>query len=126
MFANYEFYQQEYHGTAIGSASSYSYYGGLAAEYIEQATFGRAISANENNLKKIKKCECRLADILAANHENGNENEREVKSESVGGWSRTFAENQRSDEALAAKISDTIRLYLGLTGLLYCGIQKGV
>ena len=55
MFANYEFYQQEYHGTAIGSASSYSYYGGLAAEYIEQATFGRAISANENNLKKIKK-----------------------------------------------------------------------
>ena len=126
MFADYGFYQIEYNGTAIGSASSYSYYGGLAAEYIEQATFGRANSANGDTLKKIKKCECRLADILAANHENSNEKDREVKSESVGGWNRTFVENKRSDEALATKIRETLRLYLGLTGFLYCGIQKGV
>ncbi len=126
MFADFEFYQQEYHGTAIKTAPSYSYYGGLAAEYIEQATFGRAISANGDNLKKIKKCECKLADILAVNHEDGNESEREVKSESVGGWSKTFAENKRSDEALASKIRSTLNLYLGLTGLLYSGIKKGV
>lgn len=120
MYASYDFYKNEFHGAAIVSESSYFYYGEMAAEYIEQATFGRASAENI----KVKKCECRVAELLAGNHENLDESEREIKSESVGGWSKTFAENKRTDDALSAKISDVIRLYLGRSGLLYCGIGR--
>lgn len=119
MYASFEYYHSEYGGTAITSADSYKYYGNLAAQYIEQATFGRATAKNE----KVRSCECRVAEILASNHENLVEGEREVKSESVGGWSRTFAENKRSDEALAGKITEAIHLYLGRTGLLSCVLR---
>lgn len=118
MYGDFKFYKTEFHGTTIVDESSYKYYADIASEYIEQATFGRAKCCME----KVKKCECRIAEILAANHENLKEDEREVKSESLGGWSRTYAENKLSPEALTARIRDTIRLYLGMTGLLYCGI----
>lgn len=120
MFSNYEFYKKEFHGNTITTEASFNYYGDRAAEYIEQATFGRATAEND----KVKKCECRIAEILFANHDSGNEDEREVKSESVGGWSKTFAENKRTDEQLSAKIAATITQYLALTGLLYCGIRR--
>ncbi len=118
MYADFNCYKTEYYGTTITDEASYKYYAEIAAEYIEQATFGRAKCCME----KVRKCECRIAEILFANHENLKEDEREVKSESVGGWSRTYTENKLSPEALEARIRDTIRLYIGMTGLLYCGI----
>ena len=119
MYADFEFYNFKFGGTAITSADSYKYYSNLAGQYIEQATFGRATANNE----KVRLCECRVAEILASNHENLVESDREIKSESVGGWSRTFAENKRSDEALAAKINEAIHLYLDRTGLLSCVLR---
>lgn len=120
MYSDYEFYRGEFNGIAITTEASYNYYGDRAAEYIEQATFGRATAEND----KVKKCECRIAELLYANHDSGNADEREVKSESVGGWSQTYAENKRTDEQLSAKIAATITQYLALTGLLYCGIRR--
>lgn len=120
MYADFNYYKTEYFGTTIPSETSYNYYGRLSSAYIEQATFGRATSAKV----KVKECECRIAEILYANNESFNEESREVKSESVGGWSKTFVENHKNDDALASKISEAIHLYLGSTGLLYCGIRR--
>lgn len=117
MYSDYQFYKNEYKGIAIDDEASYQYYAELASVYIEHATLGRATSEN----KKVKTCECRIADILKANNEGMADDGREVKSESVGGWSKTYAENKRTDAQLERKITATIRLYLGLTGMLYCG-----
>lgn len=120
MYADYAFYITEYSGITITSEETYSYYGARAAEYIEQATYGRATSDNIN----VKKCECRLAELLYANNDSGNSDDREVKSESLGGWSRTYAESKLSSSDLDAKIQTTISRYLALTGMLYCGQRK--
>lgn len=120
MYADYEFYAAEYFGITIPSEASYKYYGSRAAEYIEQATFGRATADNV----RVKKCECRVAELLYANNDSGNADDREVKSESLGGWSRTYAESKRSDSDLEAKIQTTIRQYLALTGMLYRGQRE--
>lgn len=120
MFADYKFYKEDFFGTTIPSEASYNYYGRLAATYLEQATFGRATS----DFVKVKECECRIAELLYGSNESQSENGREVKSESVGGWSKTYAENKRDDATLSAKISEVIHLYLGHTGLLYCGLGR--
>lgn len=119
MYANYEYYQNEYHGSAVPPAE-FDYYAGLAGDYIDHATVGRATSEQT----QVKRCACRIAELLYQNKAaaSGNQADAQKTSEKVGDYSVSYAVQPLTAEQLDAKIKGEIYRYLARTGLLYRGL----
>lgn len=110
--ADYAYYTGTYRGTmpedAFGRAIR------TAAAYIESVTFGRVNMAhNEAVIDKIKRAECAVADVYYAQEQGG-----VIASASNDGYSETY---QTEKSTVEQRAFNAALLYLGLTGLMYCG-----
>ena len=116
-YADFNFYKSTYLGKAIDVESDFNFYAELGAEYISASTLGKATADNE----QVKKCNCRIADILK--YHNAKLTEPAKRSESVGGYSVTYDMDSVDRRQLKEQIYNAIVLYLAQTGLLYRGTK---
>ena len=118
MYADYDFYLNEYFGDAI-SPEDFPRLSERASDYVRAATRRISDTVDSWQLEAVKKCACAVADVLldesimTANVYSG---EQAVSSETVGGWSRSYkAPSVSSAEAAfhSDRKLDALLLYLG-------------
>lgn len=123
IYADYEYYKDEYRkgytGGSFLSAEAFPFLAGQASAYIDNFTKGMAERAGGEALERVKQACCALAEVM------GEENAMsasafaaggKISSETVGGWSRSFASTTVSAsevEYLEQKKRDVLTLYLG-------------
>ena len=61
-YADFEYYQNSYKGILITSADEYSYFAERAGD--ELAPFANRVPDTEEGQTALKRCACRIADIL--------------------------------------------------------------
>lgn len=133
-YADYEYYAGTYMGTV--SEDAFPRLAVRASSFLDYFTQGRAQECP--GLDALKMCCCALVDKyqlietaqeMAANRLlAANAGSAEVKSEQVGGYSRTLSTGGESATAALSSaqgartlLADVCREYLGNTGLLYRG-----
>jgi len=138
VYADYDFYCNEYFGKAIPS-EEYQRLALRGSQYIDYITQGRAEARAD--LEAVKMCCCALAEqyqtieaaqalaqkgLVAGAWDGG-----EVQSETVGSWSRSYRSGGDSAQsavqaadAARSVLLDTARRYLTNTGLLYRGGRR--
>ena len=104
VYAEYEYYTDEYGGTAIPQAC-WKPVALMATAKFNELTFGRITEATE----AVKNAMCHIAEIL---------HHGDVVSESLGETSRTYA--QKSAEQ---KCYEAASMWLNGTGLMYAGVD---
>ena len=112
MLADYDFYKNEYKGIVITDANSYGYFGERASDelalYSSRSIFNEDVNAKE----QLKKCACRIADILYSSTNGGKSIGKSVTSESVAGYySVSYA--QATESQITGQINTAIKLYIG-------------
>ena len=134
VYADYTYYSGTYMGTV--SEEDFPRLAVRASSFLDYYTCNRA--ADNSALNAVKMCCCALVDkysvietaqaLAVKNLTNAAANDAEVKSETVGGYSRTLATGGES--ALSALnttngakklLAETCMEYLAHTGLLYRG-----
>ena len=111
MLADYDFYKENYKGIVITDANSYGYFGERASDELALYSHYEAFSNDEQAQKQLKRCACRIADILYANSHNGREG-KNVVSESVAGY-YSVSYSTPSNAQIQAQINTAIKLYIG-------------
>lgn len=113
MFVDYDYYKTDYGGEKA-TEENFKRFEMQARTVLNYYTFDRIEEATE----EVKMALCELIDKMIDYSANDG---REIKSETVGSFSRTFKDNPMSEMASYQKI---IKLYLGHTGLMYRGKSK--
>lgn len=134
IYADYSYYAGEYMGAV--SEEEFPRLAVRASSFLDYFTQGRAES--NANLDAVKMCCCALVDnykviessraLASKRLSDALDSDADVKSETVGSWSRSLASGSESSlSALSTAenerklLADTCREYLGNTGLLYRG-----
>lgn len=106
MLADYDFYKNEYKGIVIADANSYAYFG-------ERASDELAFFSNQDEMAQmqLKKCACRIADILHSST-NGKGVYKKVVSEGIAGY-YNVSYAQVDEKQVKSQINSAIVLYLG-------------
>ncbi|MEG0852997.1 MAG: hypothetical protein RSF82_03930 [Angelakisella sp.] len=116
-YASYSDYLGDYGGSRLTEAE-FAHYAAAAESYLEVLTFGRCVGVFTPKLvRAVKLSCCAVADELCRQ-----EREPPLRSQSVGQWSRTYADQRSSERCIA----DVARIYLRGTGLLWRGWKKAV
>ena len=112
MLADYDFYKNTYKGIVFADANSYEYFGERAGE--ELALFSSRSIFNEDVTAKeqLKRCACRIADILYASTNGGKSIGKNVSSESVAGY-YSVSYSQATESQIKGQINTAIKLYIG-------------
>ena len=121
-YVDFEFYTNEYGGTAIVSAS-FNRLARQASLVIDQVTFERAYDVIDADIdteliEKIKLATCAIAEELKSQEDNGIKN---VASESVGSHSVSYVVNADVQRTKNSKLVNAAKLYLSSTGLMFGG-----
>ena len=101
MYADFDFYTDEYKGTRIKDEDTFEFYVKKASAYTDKITFGRINEADES----IKNAVCNVADHLALY-----DNRQGVSSEENDGYSITYAKEDTSSLFKAAALFLPVRL----------------
>lgn len=112
MLADYDFYKNTYKGIVFADANSYEYFGERAGEelalFSSRSIFNEDITAKE----QLKRCACRIADILYASTNGGKSIGKNVSSESVAGY-YSVSYSQATESQIKGQINTAIKLYIG-------------
>lgn len=118
MYADYDFYLNEYFGDAI-SPEDFPRLSERASDYVRAATRGISDTVDGWQLEAVKKASCAVAEVLldegvmtAAAYSG----EQSVSSETVGGWSRSYRAASLASagvEYIEKRKMDALPLYLG-------------
>jgi len=115
-YANFEFYTDEYKGNLIDE-DDFDRLEMRAAAYIDLLTNNRTlVVVDEETLNLIRMASCAAAEVLWKQEQGG-----EIKSESVGSHSVTYATPEVPYEI---QLLRAVKLYLGQTSLLYQGFYS--
>lgn len=110
MLADYDFYKNTYKGIVFADTNSYEYFGERASD--ELAPYSdRQVFADLTAQTQLKKCACRIADILYSNTNNGKES-KAVTSESIAGY-YSVSYSVATQEQIKHQINTAITLYIG-------------
>lgn len=113
MYADFPFYQNEYHGTL--TEAEYTRLAVRASAYVDRMTYGRAKKAVGDDLTAVKLAECAIADELQSQEQGGI-----VTSESNDGISRSFATSVVKSNA--QRIYAAADVFLSNTNLCFAGV----
>lgn len=112
MLADYSFYKNTYKGIVFADANSYEYFGERAGEELALYSSKTVFTENPTANEQLKRCACRIADILYSSTNGGKSIGKSVTSESVAGYySISYA--QTTNEQIKAQINTAIKLYIG-------------
>lgn len=118
VYADYDFYRNEYYGDAIAS-EDFLKLSARASDYVRAATQGVSDRVEGWQLEAVKKASCAIADVLLdeeAMTAAAFSGVQPVSSESVGGWSRSLQAPSLSAaglEYLNNRKREALRMYLG-------------
>lgn len=124
----YEYYRDEYFGKSI-SEEEFPRYMKLANKYISPLTYQRVDTLlddpdiSEDTKNKVRDAYCAIGDLICVStSDDGVTTHGEVKSESIGPWSRSYTTNSDSSETtFESKVYSKLNFLLAGTGLLYAG-----
>lgn len=109
-YADFDYYQNAYHGILITSADDYAYFAERAGD--ELAPFANRVPADEEAQTALKRCACRIADILYGDWKQSKNGVSKISSESVSGYySVSYATPTYGQIRL--QINSAIALYIG-------------
>lgn len=111
MLADYDFYKNTYKGIVFADANSYEYFGERAGEELAPFSSKNIFSEDENASNQLKRCACRIADILYSST-GGSKNGKQVANESVAGY-YSVSYTTTTEEQIKSQISMAIKLYIG-------------
>lgn len=126
-YTDYKFYSLKYIGNEV-PRDDFEVLSMRASEIVRKHIFNRDIIGYED---EVQNATCSVTEILykIKNIENKiyNSDDKEVKSENVGDYSRTYnvasiSEQKEKVSNLKQEIEEKIRMYLVDTGLLYRGV----
>ena len=121
MYADFDFYANNYHGKKITDSETFERMAIEADALLDYITMGR-IDKDAPYIEKVKLAACAICDIQY--EQDSKKTAPQKTSESVGNHSVSYAVSKKTDaEYRALKISK-IRLYLSNTGLLYRGLSE--
>ena len=126
-YVNFEFYKKEYKGTLISASDDFESALIKAQSKVDHYTSQRLKNSAEIPIE-VKMCCCELCELEFQNTQAAKnvQNANGVKSESVGGWSKTYegtSEKQARIKNLAIECQEVITRWLYDTGLLYGGLN---
>ena len=109
-FADFDFYRNSYKGILITSDLIYSIFAERAGD--ELALFANRIPNDDEAQNALKRCACRIADILYGDWKQSKNGVSKISSESVSGYySVSYATPTYGQIRL--QINSAIALYLG-------------
>lgn len=111
MLADYNFYVNEYKGIVIADANSYGYFGERASDELALFSNREIFETDETAKTQLKKCACRIADIMYAST-NGKGVSKNITSESVAGY-YSVSYSQVDTKQIQGQINTAINLYIG-------------
>ena len=83
-YADFDYYRNAYHGILIKSADDYAYFAERAGD--ELAPFANRVPDTEEAQTALKRCACRIADILYGDWKQSKNGVSKISSESVSGY----------------------------------------
>ena len=112
MLADYVFYKSTYKGIVFADANSYEYFGERASDELALYSNLKIFATDSTPETQLKKCACRIADILYAGSGGGKVGKSAITSESVAGYySVSYATT--TDAQIRGQINTAITLYIG-------------
>lgn len=125
MYADYDFYTNDYHGFMI-SESEFPYFSERASAYIDSVTFGRAKKLSEDNLKLVKLAVCACCETYKSVQKNPDT--LGISSETVGDHTISYTSTSAAQTAIETgnALYRNVKQYLGHTGLMYKGASDDV
>lgn len=112
IYADYEFYRNQYFGRRLTEEEFQTYVRGASA-LIDEMTGGRA--AAHSDMDEVKYAACAVCEQMRINEQH-----RDIAAETVGKVSRTYITAKPRQLCL-----DAARAYLMNTGLLGTGVRFG-
>lgn len=110
MLADYTFYHNTYKGIVFADANSYGYFGERASD--ELALYSnRKVFDEETAQTQLKKCACKIAEILYSTTNDGKVG-KSVTSESIAGYYSVAYQN-KTDSEIKYQINSAIKTYIG-------------
>lgn len=115
MYADYNYYLNEYRGQTL-TAADFDRLGVLATAHINQITHNRARIATGEALEAVKRAECAVMNELLRQEHGG-----VIASESNDGISRSYVTGS-AVKTPTQRIYACVQMYLSGTNLLYVGV----
>ena len=104
------FYVNDYKGILITSADDYAYFAERAGD--ELAPFANRVPENEDAQTALKRCACRITDILYGDWKQSKNGVSKISSESVSGYySVSYATPTYGQ--IRRQVNSAIALYIG-------------
>ena len=123
-YTDIDFYMNHYGANQLSNkeiVERFDYYAIKATQFIKMYTWD---NVDENDIPEcVKMCCCELIGYIASNDEKQASFDTGVRSESVGGWSRTYADASELQEGNRAQLKHCVYEWLTGTGLLYRGVR---
>ena len=115
IYADYDFYLNDYAGTEISTAD-FPRLSRQASAYIDTITYGNAEKATDSKvIAKLSDACCAVAEVMYTQEQGG-----EVASESNDGASVTYVTGNATPEQ---QMYNAAVMYLSNAGLLYAGVM---
>ena len=123
MYAEYDFYLNDYKGSVIPDAPSYDRVAIEAGAFIDNVTHNRvkAEELTDAIMEKVRLAQCAIADVCYKQEQD--DGSKTVSSESVGNHSVTYAVSKASYKQRELEKYSKAKIYLHGTGLLYGGLR---
>ena len=121
MYADYDFYLNDYKGSVIPDAPNFERAAIEASAYLDYITHSRIKDLTEEIMAKVKLAQCAVADVCYKQAQDDVANV--VSSESVGNHSVTYAVSKASYKQREIEKYSKAKIYLRGTGLLYRGLR---
>ena len=121
MYAEYDFYLNDYKGSSIPNAPDYDRAAIEASAYLDHITHNHIKDLTEEIMAKVKMAQCAIADVCYKQAQDDVANV--VSSESVGNHSVSYAVTKASFKQRELEKYSKAKLYLHGTGLLYGGLR---
>ena len=120
MYAEYDFYLNDYKGSVIPDAPGYDRAAVEASAFLDYITHNHIKDIADEIMVKVKLAQCAIADVCYKQSQDDVANV--VSSESVGNHSVTYAAKASYKQRELEKYSKA-KIYLHGTGLLYGGLR---
>lgn len=127
-FADYQYYMEKFHGSAIPE-TAFPNVSLKASIYVKYITFGRVTDSFGIDYPQyaddIKTAVCAVAEVMYKDQLSRDETGREKRSEDNDGYSVSFVTSADSkEESLEKKQYKAVYPYLIHTGLMYRGVRE--
>lgn len=121
MYADYDFYLNDYKGSIIPDAPSYDRAAIEASAFLDYVTHNHIKDLADSIMVKVKLAQCAIADVCYKQAQDDVANV--VSSESVGNHSVTYAVTKVGYKQRELEKYSKAKIYLRGTGLLYGGLR---